>query len=318
MPSASGPAALSADGIGQLIERITVEGFHRVRQRNERFFDLRGADVDFLTRRWTLNNLPALPSAWSFTASATNEFRRHLLVPFVPMGISPKEQQTYLLDVPNYDTLKLTIQWGDVASVFGTYTNAPTLSAYGSATGVPKVRVAGLWALAGPSRFVNRIPGRMHRYFVEISGSLLTTSATAVRLVDIPRGNIMRSITMKTGVKQTVSSGNNAFASVSDSIFSTIKINRGINRPVRVYSLFEQIRLENVLQSYYSTNGTAVVDFARNGALSESFDARPLVAGPSGQVDFFIESDVTGAANQAAVFIWEELQSAPVASTVRA
>ena len=133
MPGSGMPTAQEADGVAQLIERVTMEGFHRVRQRNERFFDLRGADVDFLTKRWTIGVLPSAPTTWSYTASATNDFRIHLLVPFVPMGIGSKEAQAYLLDVPNYDTLKLTLQWGDALSMFQTGT-APTLSEIGRAS----------------------------------------------------------------------------------------------------------------------------------------------------------------------------------------
>jgi hypothetical protein len=213
--------------------------------------------------------------------------------------------------------LKLTVQWGDALSVFQTGT-APSLTAYGSTTGSPKCRVGAFWALAGASRFVNRVPGRTFRYFQELTGSLLTTTATAVRMIDIPRGNVMRSITVKTGVKSTtVSSGNNAYITLSDAIFSNVKINRGINRPVRYYPLMHQIQVENVLQSLYAKSGYAVIDFARNGALAESFDARPLVSGPSGQVDFFAETDVAGASDQAATFIWEEIQALPIATTVR-
>jgi len=316
MPASAGPSALSGDGIAQLIERLTVEGTHRVRQRQEKFYDLRGAEAKFISDLFSLNALPSLPTAWSFTGSATNDFRFHIVVPFVPLGIPPREQPSYLLDVPNYDTLKLTLQWGDAVSVFGAGT-APTLTAYGSASGSPQARVAGLWALAGASRFVNRVPGRVFRYFTEVSGSLMTTSATGQRLIDIPRGNYMRGIIAKTGTKQTVTSGNNAYAALSESIFTNLKINRGINRPVRFWPLQEQIRVENVLSRGYSRAGYGFIDFAKNGILAESFDAHPLTSGSSGQVDFFFEADVAGAANQAALFMWEEIQNLPLASTVR-
>ncbi len=316
MPATGGPSALSADGIAQLMERITVEGTHRVRQRQEKFFDLRGAEAAFLSNLYSINSAPSSPATWSFTGSATNDFRQHILIPFAPLGASPFEIKDYLLDVPNYDTLRLTITWGDAVSCFGSGT-APTLSAYGSASGNPIVRVAGLWALAGPARFVNRVPGRVFRYFQEVTGSLMTTTATGVRLIDIPRGNFMRGILLKVGTKQTASSGNNAYATLSDSILSNIKVNRGINRPVRYYPLQEQIRVENAFSRGYSKAGYNWIDFARNGALGESFDARPLVSGPSGQVDFFIECDVAGAANQAALFMWEEIQAVPLASTIR-
>lgn len=316
MPATGGPSALSADGIRQLIERITVEGNHRVRQRQEKFYDLRGAEASFLSDLFSLNALPSLPASWSFAGNATNDFRFHVIVPFVPLGIPPREHSSYLLDVPNYDTLKLTVQWGDAVSCFGAGT-APSLTAYGSASGSPQVRIAGLWSLAGASRFVNRVPGRVFRYFTEVSGSLMTTSATGQRLIDIPRGNLMRGILLKTGTKATATAGNNAYATLSEAILSNIKIDRGINRPVRYWPLQEQIRVENVLSRGYSRSGYGFIDFAKNGILAESFDARPLTSGASGQVDFFLEADVAGAANQAALFMWEEIQNLPLSSTIR-
>jgi len=315
MPASAGPSALSADGIAQLIERITVEGTHRVRQRQEKFFDLRGADAKFLSDLFSLNALPSLPTTWSFTGSATNDFRFHVLVPFVPMGMPAREGASYLLDVPNYDTLKLVLQWGDAVSCFGSGT-APALTAYASASGAPQARVAGLWALAGASRFTNRVPGRTFRYFTEVSGSLMTTSATGQRIIDIPRGNFMRGILLKTGTKQTVTSGNNAYATLVESVLNNLKVNRGINRPVRYWPLQEQIRVENVLARGYSRAGYAFIDFAKNSILAESFDARSLTSGASGQVDFFLEADVTGAANQATLLIWEEIQNLPLVTTV--
>lgn len=316
MPAAAGPSALSADGIEQIIERITVEGTHRVRQRQEKFFDIRGAEAKFLSDLFTLNALPSAPAAWSFAGSATNDFRNHILIPFVPLGIPAREQPSYLLDVPNYDTLKLTLTFGDAVSAFGAGT-APTLSAYGSASGSPQVRVAGLWAMAGASRFQNRVPGRVFRYFTEITGSLMTTTATGQRLIDVPRGNYMRAMLVKTGTKQTATSGNNAYGTRIETVLSNIKLNRGINRPVRYWPLQEQIRVEDVISRGYSRVGYAYIDFAKNGILAESFDARPLTSGSSGQVDFFLEADVTGAANQASLFMWEEIQNLPLASTIR-
>lgn len=319
MPASGGPTALSADGIPQLIEQITVEGYHRVRVRNEKFFDLRGADAKFLTDYWTLGALPSAPATFNFAANATNDFRVHILVPFVPMGVHPLEQANYLLDTPNYDQLKVSIRCGDVASAFGSYSTAPALSAYGSASGSPRIRVAGYWALAGAARFGNRVPGKVFRYFQEVTGSTMTTTAPNVRIVDIPRGNFIRAIVMKTGVKSTtVTAGNSAYASLSDSILSEIKINRGLNRPVRYYPIQEQIRSEGVIASGYAGKaGYNVVDFSPNGVLGEAFDARALVAGSTGQTDLYVAADVTGAANQAALFVWEEIQQLPYAPARR-
>ena len=69
MPASGGPTALTADGIAQLVEKISVHGFHRIRSRNETFFDKRGADAKYDADFFTLGNLSALPSAWNFAAT---------------------------------------------------------------------------------------------------------------------------------------------------------------------------------------------------------------------------------------------------------
>lgn len=322
MPASGGPTGgTEADqyyGIAQILERITVEGFHRSRQRNEKFYDLRGADALFLSDLFTLRAMPKEPTTWSYTGSATNDFRIHILVPFVPLGTLPSEQTNYLLDGPNYDTLKLTVQFGDAVSAFNSGT-APTLTAYGSSSGNPQLKVAGYFVLAGPSRFAGRVPGRIFRYGQEVTGSIMTTTATRTRLIDIPRGNFIRSILMKTGVKKTgVTAGNNAYASLSDTILTEINVYRGLNRPVRYYPIQQQIRAENVLnRGYAGAAGLNYIDFAPHGVLGEAFDARALVSGSSGQTDFYIAADVTGASSQAALFVWEEIQAIPLVSASR-
>ncbi len=311
MPATGGPTALSADGAAQLIEKITVEGYHRGRGAQERFVDLRGADLFQLGSDYQGLTQYTEPTTWSFTGSATNDFRVNYLVPFVPLGVSPYEQARYLLDNPNYDALKLSLQFGDAVSAFGAGT-APTLTAYGSTTGSPLVRVLGYFALAGPGRFMGQVPGRLFSYFTEVTGSALTTTATRVRLVDIPRGAYVRAITVKTGVKQTTTGGNNAYGSLSNTILSEIRVNRGLNNPVRYFPLFIQAREERAAwRGFRAPAGFARIDFAGHGALGEIFNARPLVAGPSGQVDFYLDADVAGAANQAAVFVWEEIRHLP-------
>lgn len=311
----TGPSALNADGIPGMIERITMEGFSRIRQRNEKFFDMRGAELAFLTKLFYLNAFPS-STVTDFVADHTNDFRQHYILPFVPLGVDPGEQINYLLDVPNYETLKLTVQWGDILSTIGAYTTAPAFTAYGSTSGVPKLRVGGYWSLAGGGRFANRIPGRIFRYFQEVTGSTMTTTATGVRLIDIPRGNMIRSILLKTGVKSTIiTAGNNAFASLSDSILANINIYRGMNRPIRYYPLQEQIRAETVLnRGYAGVAGYNYIDFSPNGVLGESLDARALVSGSSGQTDLYIGADITGASNQAAVVLYEEIQALPQAT----
>jgi len=313
MPASGGPSALSADGIVALIDRIRVSGYHRGRRQPETIIELRGPDVYELGNMYSGATQLNLPSSWSFSANATNDFRVGMVVPFVPPRVSPYEQARYLLDNPNYDALKLEVKFGDGASCFGSYTNAPSLSAYGSTTGSPRVIVAGYFALAGPGKFLGTVPGRTTWSFQEVTGSLLATTATRQRLVDIPTGGFVRAITIKTGVKSTtVSSGNDAYASLSDSILSEIKVHRGINNPVRYAPLYHLLKEEyRTLTGRSPATGYARIDFAGRGALGEAFDARALSAGPSGRVDFYLEADVSGASGQAALFIFEQIIALP-------
>lgn len=312
MPASGGPTALSADGIAAILERLTIQGYHRIRARNEKFFDLRGADAKYISDFFTLGNVSSLPASFSFAASATNDFRINIVVPFVPLGIPGAEAMSYLLDTPNYDQLQLILQWGDPASMFGAGT-APTLTAFGSATGAPQCYVNGRFALAGANKFASMVPGRVFRYFVEVSGSIPTTTQTGQYVQQIPRGNIMRGIWAKTGVKSTtVTGGNNAYASLTDTALANLKVMRGTNYPIRFYPHQQDIGLENTLKRGFPYRpGYAFMDFAANGFLAESLNARGLQAGGTAQTDLYIQADVTGAANQAFLFAWEEIQALP-------
>jgi hypothetical protein len=320
MPATGGPSAFTADGIPAIIERFTVQGYHRVRQQNQTFLDLRGADAFVLGNYYSGVNLFNEPATFSFSASANNDVRQYFVLPFVPAHTGPVSGAGYLLDAPNYDALQFSIQCGDVANVFASYTNAPTLSAYGSGTGSPVVRVNGLFALSGPSKFSGQLPGRVFVTYQEYTDSRMTATGTSVRLHDIVRGNYVRALTLKTGIKKIgVTAGNNAYSSVSNTILSNIKVFRGINTAVRDYPLYHDIREENLIAGMVSgaaskqriASGYARIDFAKHGLLSEAFDARPLVAGPTGQVDFYLSADVAGAANQGLVVITEEIRWAP-------
>ena len=314
MPASGGPSALiGPDGPYQLIERVIVEGYHVPRGQNERFIDLRCADLFRLSRLYLAQPFAELPNTWNFAASAVNDFEFSLLVPFVPLGVSPIEQVNYLLDAPNYNPLRLTIQWADAASMFSSSTNAPTLSAFGSSTGSPTCQVVGIFAMGGTQRFSGRMMGKVWRFFQEVTGSLMTTTATGVRLLDLPKGNFLRSLVLKIGTRATtVSSGNNAYATYADNL-AHIRIYRGLNTPIRWFVAPSHLRNIHALDHNIAIPvGIAPLDFARTGVLAESFSARDLVAGPSGSVDFYLEADVTGVANGALTVVFEEIRQLPV------
>jgi hypothetical protein len=221
-------------------------------------------------------------------------------------------QAAYLLDCPNYESLKLTVQWGDFRNLVVPGATAATWSAFGSATGTPTLRVAGGFSIQ-PARFSNFVPGRIWRYFTEVTGSLMTTTQTGQRLYDIPRGYDIRSILVKTGTKATgVTAGNNSYATLAD-FLGEIRVNLGLGKYIRRYVDGNGVYADLVTSYNLASRITGVnpIDFAQWGAPGEVLATRPLVNGPTGNVDLYVQADVTGAAAQAALFAVEEWRYRP-------
>lgn len=309
---AGNPTAVLADAPFSLLESIEVEGYHRIRAAREQFINVRGADLRELNRAY-LNHTPiSTPAALSMVAGATNDIRFYIELPFIPYNLPARMWEGFLLDAPNYDVLKLSIRFSDDASVF-TRTTAGVFSAFGSATGNPRIRVVGMFAQQGPAQFRGFVPARVWRSFREVTSGDIVNGATQSRLFDIPRGYRVRSILMKSGVRATVTAGNNAYLTLSDTILTNIDVFRGLNRINRNY--FSMFDLKEDTGKRYGLNpnvGFGLIDWSVNGVDMEVLDTRGLVAGPTGDVDVFLRADITGAANQGAVALFEEWRQAPV------
>lgn len=314
MPASNGPTGVNADGHAAIFERITIEGYHRIRRQQEKLFDLRGADAELFQRLYLPSSLIKTPASISTTASATNDIVCQVLVPFVPLRVNPQAQAAYLLDAPNYESLKLTVQYGDYKNVVSGGTTAATWSAYGSASGSPTVRVYGAFAI-NTNRFAGFVPGRIFRYFQEITGSVPTTTATGVRFFDVPRGFDIRTILLKTGTKATVTAGNNSFATLTD-FLTDLRFNVGLGKYIRRY-LDGNANYADVAQSYNLSarlTGVNLFDFAQNGHLQDALNTRPYISGPTGNVDVYLSADIAGSANQAILALIEEMRYRPIVS----
>jgi hypothetical protein len=313
MPASSGPSGALQDSIAAIMERVTVEGYHRIRRQQEKVIDMRGADLE-LEQRFYLPARPVYtPSTISVTANATNDILLQVFVPFVPLRIPPIQQAGYLLDAPNYESLKLTLQFGDFRSLVVPGTNAPTWSAFGSTSGTPTVRVYGNFA-QNSSRFSGFVPGRIFRWQQEVTGSPVVTTATDVRLLDVPRGFEIRKVFLKTGTKATgVSAGNNAYATLTDFI-TDLRFNVGLGKYIRRW-LDGNANYADLVTSYNvppRITGINVIDFASNGDLREALNTRPWIGGPEGNVDVYLSGNVAGASNQALLASFEEIRYRPV------
>jgi hypothetical protein len=324
---ATNNVALAATGVRadapfSLIQNVTISGYHRVRGQNEQFINLRGVDLYNLNRVYQnavpytepANGWPQFVPQISMVGGDTNDIRIAYYIPFAPLRIPVNSQLGWLLDAPNYDRLQLQVTFGDGTAMFtgGVSAANVTFSQFGSATGAPRLRVMGQFALGGQSIF-GYIPARTWRYFTEVTGSQLTTTATNQRLYNIPRGNKIRGLLLKTGTKSTdATAGIDVYDSYSDDILANVLIQRGLNKSIRIYPDYRSMKYE-IQQSYgmYPQTGYALIDFAQRGRLAEALDTVGLVAGPSGDTDLYIQGDVTGAGNQAFLALVEELRGIP-------
>lgn len=312
MPAATGPSAVQADAHAAILERIQVEGFHKIRRNQERFIDMRGADLELLQRLYLPSNLVKTPTSISVAASANNDIVCQILVPFIPLRMPPAVQTGFLLDSPNYDSLKLNVQFGDFKSVVVPGATDATMTAYGSGFGVPEVRVYGLFAMQS-NLFARFVPGRLFRYSQEITGSIPTTTANDVRLLDLPRGFDIRTVALKTGTKATnTTAGNNSYATLTE-FLDDIRINQGLGKYIRRVlnndALYADLGMGYNLPARIT--GLGVFDFAPNGMPSEVLSTRRLIQGPTGNTDLYLSANVTGAANQAVNVLLEEWRSRP-------
>jgi hypothetical protein len=254
----------------------------------------------------------------SVAADATNDIDFVIPVPFVPLQMPLAEQINWLLDAPNYNNLQLTVQWADENSVFSGQGAAMGFTAYGSATGNPQLYVSRLIALDS-NKFAGFIPARVWRTYQEIRSGNIVSGGNQLRLFQIPTGNRIRSMLLKSGVLSTsTSQGNTAYASLSNTVFQNLYAYRGTNKLFRRWNFFTDIQ-EDVQEAYGDPNtttaGYALMEFAPSGNLQEVFDATGLVVGGQGDIDCFTQADIVGAANQGAVQLVEELRGLPQVAT---
>lgn len=310
--SATGPSAALADSPYSLIDRIQVSGFHRLRNRDEKFIDIRGAEL----REWIRiygRFVPQTSGTLTTGTTAQNDIRFSVYLPFVPFMMPKLQQMDYLLDAPNYDNLQLIVTVAGGENIFSGQTeSANTWTKYGASSGKPRLVVTAEYAMRS-DKFKGLVPARPWLYSQEVTaGDIVNGSVSQSRLIAVPRGNFIRSILMKSGVKATgVTAGHNAYASLSNDILTNIIFQRGTNTQIRkyrdFYTLQNEIELAYGLQAF--TSGYALLDFARAGDITEVFNATGLIAGPTGDVDTAIVADVgAGNANQACLFVFQEIK----------
>lgn len=295
------------------LERIHIYGQHRRRNEQTDIVDLRGASAFHKFGTIYRSRSPSNTGAMGLT-TGDNDFRFFVPIIFPPQKISVLQQAGFLLDAPNYEWIQADFHMGDGNSVLDAdATTTFTLTAFGSASGTPSIRLHRMIPNLRGER-VGLITGLVRHYSRFITGSKMTTTATKVNLFDVRPGNSYRSFLLKTGVKTTyASAGFNAFASLSDGILSNLRFVRE-DIAQREYATFLMGR--EYLSEQYGVDvplGYSGFDFSEFGDIRTVFDT---AAFKKDNIDALIEADVVGAANQEMEIIIEEIVGGPIRAAV--
>jgi hypothetical protein len=304
-------ASENADSPYSIVDQVIISGLHRVRKQTETFFQLRGADIRELALIYG-SRAPFTTGAIG-VAQAAKDIRFMLPIIFTPEKLPLIQQVPYLLDAPNYENLVLTVKWGDGVS-FGPNGAGTTHTFVGfGAAATPRCRVHGIFASFGRNGAPGFVPARVWRFMQENTSTDLTAGGNNLRLFNINRGNIIRSLLMKFGTKAAVTANNDAYATYSNVIATDLRLQRGTNRQIRHFVDQFVAREYGALNvAITPDNGYALIDTAENGDVRSALDTQGLIAGPTGDVDLFLQASIAGAATQGALMVTHEIRGTPV------
>jgi hypothetical protein len=292
-----------------ILDAVRVEGTHKIRKQRETVFDLPGSVIRELALQYG-GRAPVTTGAIGLTV-ANHDIRFVLPITFPPENLPLYMQAPHLLDAPHYENLMLEIKFADFKNTHDPdATSTETWTAFGSAAGDPRVRVAARFAQFGPDGAPDFVPAPVWRFYEENTGSDITGGKVGARVKEIDTGNLIRSLLIKSGVKYTTpTAGNSVFATLSDSILAELEVmyslKKGLGHYNSFYSLQEgQAHFDRIAPS----PGYARIDWVQQEDLRTAWDTSGLVGAPN----VYLKADVTGAANQAVGVAVQEIRGVPV------
>ena len=180
-------------------------------------------------------------------------------------------------------------------------TTTLTFTSYGSGAGSPTLDVYALPIVLGDLRN-SILPGVIQRA-VQPVGSLVQTTGNNIELLRMQKQATPR-VYMKTGVINA----QGFYSSVSDAIITAVGIQLGTDRNVRdVLDVFSHKQDQVEHYGTIPTQGYAVLDFVQSGNSDSSYPGDELGDGTT----YRIVANVTGAANQQALFYQEQILYKP-------
>lgn len=300
-------ASENADSPYSIVDQVRVHGISKTRKKEEFFYVLRGPDI----RQKALIETGRAPYSTGAigVAQGAKDFRFHLPIFFWPEGmdIPVAVKAQYVLACKDYDSLVLEVKWADGIS-FGPNGagTTHTFTAFGAGAGAPRARVHGLFAQWGAEGRSFQ-PGQIWRSFKDNVSTDLAANQTDYRLLNLLTGNLLRALLIKTGVAATVTAGNFAYASLSNTILTKMGLNIGTNKIA--WSATDFLSLREYAAEHarvMADTGFGLYDFVAEGDLSTCYP-EPVNA----DAEFSLKVDLVGAASQAATVIFEEIRELP-------
>jgi hypothetical protein len=242
-------------------------------------------------------------------ATGTYDYKVTIDLPAYPIDAPPGVRSGYILRQDEFkDSLqfKFTFTPSDTNATpqgLGTpgATSTLTFTAYGSGSGSPTLDVYALPIVLGDLRN-SILPGVIQRSVQPVSG-LVQSTANNIELLRMQKQATPR-VFMKTGVV----GGTGFYTSVSDAIVTAVGIQLGTDRNVRdVLDIFSH---KHDQVEHYGTppiQGYTMLDFVQSGNSDASYPGDELGDGTT----YRIVGNVTGAANQQALFYQEQILYKP-------
>jgi hypothetical protein len=237
------PGNVLAEGAQNFLQRVRVVGNHKKYGTRE-LVNLRGATLFALESKYSFGQSPwlqtpgtgsgtALPAPGTAPAVSTSyDVIFQCLVPFVPRGVPKLQQLPFLVRNDEWATFDLFVTFGDASSivVVGSAT-APTFTNFGSASGVPTVRISMIRTILGEGRSLFQ-PAILRRQFLPLTTVLTAASLTDSAIQDLDVGFKVVSYTVKCGTQSVTGIGAGVVG------FTTPLLDTAITRP--------KIKLDNV------------------------------------------------------------------------
>lgn len=324
-----------------IISNFTVQGVNSRQQGNLTLWSAPLADIyaiSFLTGQQgtgtfyvtsppgnvsTLQNRPGDPFGTTntfqgITEAGTFQWRITVTIPVHPFsfnGFGKSPMSTVLFAVRNEewkDSIQILLNFaGQANGLAGPLAAAATGTTFTFSsfetpgTGTPVIDLYSLPFISGLAMKDTYLPGVLSRVNNPVT-TVLQSNGSNVTVV-----NLQKQPTPRLYIKQGLSTGNEIFTSLSDSIITNAGILLGGNRNIR-NNVDLRAHKQNISEEYQVApiQGYSLLDFVQNGNYDSNFPGQDVGDGAS----FTLQANVTGTAGAAADVVQEQLLHLPAGS----